>query len=496
MATKTTVLKGTPQSAATAQPYVAPAQPGRGYGVPLGPNPRTGKIVFIDPPHWREADEETGSEPVSNGLIGRVDGVREGGKSTFLKSLCIRLFGMQAGLDERGHPRQFRERVTSNRQEGGQDEYKLLNDAMRGKHFSPTDLGHINPFDIDMGDEISMLETAINLSESVIGHKLVRYQPLAHQVAMAAMHRKYEVTSPNILAAILSTQTLADVNEYYELHNRRLISKLEGQLKDKPRLLEQLQVLLGKPQVIPAAQFEEDSATMAASMNQLLHGDYGNLFGDEVSLSSLLSEPFVTIDQSQMSVKMRNIFDALMGKWMVWAMDNDRTDLIPHFNAGDEAQESYKSLMWLRFQDDFVRKARSYPTFDLRSTQYSSRLQELGDATSEERKLAETINLGVSIRFIGKQPDDDNVMQSLHHLGFSDYDAEMTKRYPQGRFALKLPGRKPVVFDHKLVPLEVPVIQSNIASKRMNERVNVWTLEEFRRRATSNGVETVKIGEE
>lgn len=494
MATRTTVMKGTPHSAATAQPWASPAFPGRGVGIPLGPDVKTGKFLMIDPYKLREPDEETDRPPEVNGLIGDLDGVREAGKSAFMKSLSVRAYGMQAGLDENGYPKEFRTRINSQRQEAGADEYEKVCQEMRGMKVSPLELKRINVLDGSMGDEVSLLNTAINLAETDLNRLLQGFEPLAHQVAMATMWRDYrDEVGLTLYQSLLSNQTVEDAEAYYTEHNNRLIKKMEAKLIDKPKLLKQLQLRLARPATIPKEQFEHDSAAMGATMLRLLHGDYGNLLGDDVNMRDFLSHPFLVIDQTQMNQKQRNIFNGVMADWMVYAMDHNMPELVPHLSLGDESQDDRKSLMWLRGHDNFVRKARSYHTWDIRATQYTSRLTSIGTAGSEERELAKTISLGTSMRLIGRQPDDTDVLHSLCELGFSNFDAYATTQYPTGRFALKLPDRRPIVFDYILSPLEVPLVASNKATKDMLKRTNVWDAMKIRDHVAQNGIEYVEV---
>jgi hypothetical protein len=52
------------------------------------------------------------------------------------------------------------------------------------------------------------------------------------------------------------------------------------------------------------------------------------------------------------------------------------------------------------------------------------------------------------------------------------------------------------VFDHILVPAEVPIIASNLAMKRMLRRANVWSFEDIRRRAQEAGIKRVGVNDE
>lgn len=492
MATRTTSMKGTPQTAATAQPWPIPAFPGRGYGIPLGPEVRTGKFLFLDQYGLRESNPAERKHPEVNGLICELDGVREAGKSAFMKSFGVRAYGMQAGLDEDGYPIEFRTRISSQRQEAGSDEYDRTCKAMHGRKISPMELGRINALDATLSDEVGMLNTAINLAETDLGRRLQGLEPLAHQVAMATMWHEYGESSDLVIyEQLLRNQTIEDAHAYYTEHNRRLAAKMEEKLKDKPKLLEQLQLRLERSVNIPQHEFERDSATMAATMHRLLYGDYGNLLGDEVFMRDFLGDPFLVIDQSQMTPRQRNIFNALIGDWMVHAMDHNMPELVPHLSMGDESQDDRKSLMWLRNHDNFVRKARSYHTMDIRATQYQTLLRSMGAPDSEERKLAEAISLGTSMRIVGKQPNDADVLDALCKQGFSNFDAELTTTFDTGRFALKLPKRKPIVFDYVLTPLEEPIVASNDATKKMLQRTNVWDAMKIRDHVAKYGAEVI-----
>jgi hypothetical protein len=474
---KSKAFRGVPETFALAQPFMAPAHPGNGTGMLWGIDLRTRKPLFID--GWALRDEG-----VLNGLVLRADGIRGSGKSTFLKVMAFRMMSLQAGRDTDGRPEAFRVRITDQKPENGRPEYERLTQALQSEVIRPIkDSRKINPFDPEMGDLFSLLETSINLAETLQGHPLTGLAPLAHQVAVSKMYFELrEASSPEVLEAIFMRLTVEDVKHYYDQANAELIAQLQQRLEDRPDLMERFASLLEQPNKLPAEAFEAAASEQGAVMSRLTKGEYGVLFGQGTSMRSLLSQPVATIDRSGMSLKVRTIFEALIWRWQSWALEHDQRDLIPHLEIGDEEHDSYASLMYLRFYDDYVRKARAFHTWSMRATQFSTQLDQIGDEGSEARQLAKSISLGVSMRVIGRQQNDADVLNGLTALGLSDEDAQFCTTLPTGCFGLKIPDLPVIFFQMLLTPTELDLVQSNAATKRMMARVNVNDLPEVQAR--------------
>jgi hypothetical protein len=442
----------------------------------LGFDLRTRKPLFLDGWGLRASGD-------LNGLVMRVDGMRSAGKSTFMKALTLRIMGLQAGLNADGYPNSLRVRITDQKAEGGKPEYDALTRLLQSEVIRPVEDGlKINPFDPSMGDLISMLETSVNLAETVIGRALKGFEPLAHQVAVAKMYRDFrDVSSLEVLESIFMRLTLEDVEAYFRDNSHVLVAELTNSLQEKPQLMDQLRLLIDRPNNLPREQFQEDAARQAAAISRLTKGEYGGFFGRGMSIRSLLAQQVATIDRTGMSPRVRTIFEALMWRWQTWALQHNDTSLIPHVNIGDEAQESYGSLMFLRFYDDYVRKARAFHTWDIQATQFSGSLDMTGAEGSEERQLAKNIGLGVSMRIIGKQPNDAETLHGLTALGLSEEDASFCTGLPMGCFGLKLPDRPVVFFQMVLTSHELAVVRSDAANSAMMRRVGVYDLEDIRR---------------
>jgi hypothetical protein len=463
-------MKGTPRNAVLAQPLVAPAHPGNGKGMFWGRDLRTGEKLCVDVQALR-------LDGTLNGLIMRNIGIRGAGKSAWQKSISFRMLAAQAGLDESGYPLPMHIRIIDQKPEDGEPEYEEESKALRTKVTKPAKEGKLNPLEAAMGDEVSLLEVAINLSETVLGRRLQRHEPLAHQIAVSKMYHEYQAeSSPEVLEGFLRTLDEEDKNAYYAQHDAMLIAKLRERAKLQPQLIDQLQASLARPHNIPMDALQADAAQMATSMGQLLRGEYGGIFGGGNSMREMLSQRIATIDRTGMNPKARVIFDALMWRWQSWALDNNDQTLIPHLSIGDEEADSYQSLMYLRFYDEFQRKARAFHTWDMRAVQVNSQLAMAGAEGSETRELAKSIDRGVSIRVWGRQLEDDEVLQDITRHGTSDLDAWMCTQLDVGCFGVKFGEWPMIFFQHLLTPTERGIVQTNRAAQRMNERTNVHQL--------------------
>ena len=472
MAINGKAFKGTPRNAVQMQPYIAPAHPGSGKGMPWGRDMRTGEKFCVDVHELR-------ANGTLNGLIMRIDGQRGAGKSAMMKSLALRMLGTQAGLDPVTRlPLPLHARIVDQKPEDGAPEYGELTEALRTKVIKPVEEGKINPLDATMGDEVSLLELAINLSETVLGRPLQRHEPLAHQIAVSKMFHDYHgESSPDVLEGLLRTLDEDDKDHYYRAHDEQLMRKLKERGNLDPELIVRLDAVLHRPHNIPMDVLRADAAQMATSMGRLLRGDFGGIFGGGISMREMLSQQIATIDRTGMNQKAKVIFDALMWRWQTWALDHNDQTLIPHLNIGDEEADSYQSLMYLRFYDEFQRKARAFHTWDMRAVQVSSQLARAGSEGSEIRELAKSIDRGVAIRVIGKQlENDEEILHDITRLGVSDLDAWMCTQLDTGCFGLKLGDLPMMFFQYLLTEPEKEIVKSNKAAQRMNERTDVHRL--------------------
>ncbi|GEM_PF-1630372 len=484
-------FKSTPSTFARTQPFVGGSLPSNHrQGLFVGRNRETRRAVFID----GYAGRKTG---LLNGLYALVDGERESGKSTFLKCMILRSGSLQAGLDQFGYPNLYRMQLFESRNEAGAPEYEPVTKNMGGVTISPVQQKiKLNPYDPSASDEASMLRDSVDLAEIIQGAPLTGLAPFVHQLAVRKMLRELPgLGSPQLYAQVLATTTGEDGNQYFKENADDLRKNLKTAADSNPQLAAKLHNLLDLRTRLDEEELAREVTRQAAIMSQLTNGEYGVLFsGDGTPFSEILGLPFVSIDRLGMSPKLRVMFDSQYWNKQTWAITHNQKEHIPHASFGDEDQDNYLFPAYLRAFDEYIRKIRSFHTWVWRATQYSSRLTKIGEASSEARELAQTIDLGVSIRCVFRQPENDDVLHHLTQLGFTDKEAAESTHYPQGCFALLVGKLPPIFVEHYVTEPEKPLIKTNLANDAMLERRNA---REFEPRSSSDeGLQIIGPGGE
>jgi energy-coupling factor transporter ATP-binding protein EcfA2 len=460
-------FSGTPRSAVKMQPFVGPGDL-CDTGVWLGIDMFTRKPVLFDP--WRLK-----LQGKIHSTVFLVLGEKGSGKTTLMQSVAARLMARQAGINGNGEPISMRTRIHDRKREGGDPEYKSLTEHMMSEVVSLNRAASINIFDPSMKmGEWDILETAVNVCEFANNDvPLQDFQPLALQVAVHRMLREFpELMSPEVLRLLLWNLNKKDVDDYYQRQNRQVADMFREMIADAPAdsrldLERQLEFMDVSSTNVPESKFRDDAALVASYLNRLLAGDFGRIIGGNNSLRSLLSTNMGTWDWTGVNDKARTVVESMLWKWQEVALNNNDLELIPHINIGDEEHEAFYNLMYLRFRSAAIKKARQIHTADFRATQYLPDLTNAGDEGSEKRTLASGIVRGTGLLFIGKQPNDPEVLRSLARYFRSKQDLSYLTQLPVGCFAVASQDRPPIFYRHVLTDTEYGLFQSDAAAKSM-----------------------------
>lgn len=496
------------QVASMFQPYITPPE-WIGQGAFFGYEMRTHRAMFIDIRMLKR-----------RGLIDSpvvvLYGKKNQGKTTLVKSLVARLAALQSGRHPKtGELRLVKARISDRKRENGEGEYAALTRFMMATPINLGTIGAINIFDLKMGmSEVDIVSTAINVAEDVLERPLVRYEPLAIQVAVYRMMSHVpHLCSPQTLEMLLRTPTHETLGDYFRGADKAFREEIDRKIQADPDSQQTIQKefallptsdqagLMEMPELFRL--FCEDSSTMSACFGVLLRATYGGMFGSERSLYDLLTERITHLDWSEVSGKAGDLLEAMMYKWQRIAMERNLTEINADVVAGDEEGSAIKRLVHARYKDEYVRKARAYEHVDINVTQYSTDYNQLGDEGSELRQLGTDIRKGFGMSFYSAQPPDDDVLHSMTSNGISDEDAYKTTLLPRGCWGIHIPGQKMQFAQHLLLPSEIPLAESNRANVRVTntERVSdipmiqerVTTLEEIRARKAEVGTTNVGV---
>lgn len=507
MPSRARVFAGNASVAATFQPWIAPT-PLLREGAFFGYQLRTGKPVFIDPQLLKKGVESeqrrgrTKSVKVNSTVID-ISGKKDHGKSTLVKSLSVRLSGVQGGLDDDGEPLRTTVRINDRKHESGDPEYKAVTEYLLSDVVELDSLGSINIFDPKMGmNLLDTTRTAINVAVDVKNGSLDPSEMQAMQIATQRMMTTVpHLASPQVLQVILATLSHADTKQYLNDINDTLRKQFEEatQLPDGDRnaFIE----LLGTDANLLTSQDQIRDLLAAATRcsgyyDDLLHsGRYGNLFGGDRSIRDLLTAEMVTLDWTGLPPQGASLLEGMLFQWMQIGARNKDWSIVPHLNVGEEEGTELKGLLHARYMDETFRKSRAIPTTFLNVTQYATDYQNLGAPGSELRQLGQSIENSFGMRLFGWQPDNDDTLDLLAKLGISDADTYRltTLNDSAGVWGVYIPGQPLDFVQHVLVPEEIPLIQSNSANKRVTNRVPVSSHDRIMERVRRLGA--IKIGD-
>lgn len=479
-------FRGTTRSFALEHPFRAPAH-FVDSGMPFGIDMRTGQIVMFDP--WILK-----AKKIIHSMIFLILGQKDFGKSTLMKVLVLRLMALQAELDDEGYPVPMRSRMHDRKREEEAGELKPITDFLVGQTVELNRRGFINLFDPDLVlddqgkiSEADLLEIAVNSAEYDLGHLLNGFQPLSLQVGVHKMTKDERWKfSPERLSQLVRTLTKDDVTAYFADTDRAVDKML---LSRDPRreqqFVEQTQLTTSDAGLnfIDERDFQRDASIMAATLNRILQGDYGRIFGGTNSLRDMLGGEAVTFDWNGVNPKARGLLEAMLQKWQAIAADRNEKALIPHINIADEGAEGAKSLMWMRFRVENIIKSRAYATADFEAAQNELQILNAGEAGSEVRALGQQVSVGTGGRFITRQEaSNTDALELLSKQGLSDGDLHLSTELDIGCFLL-LFGKRPAVPCQLIITeTESRLVETNSATASMTQRVDVRDLPKVQER--------------
>ncbi len=465
-------FKLTPFKAALWHPFAGPAHPSQA-GILLGTDIITGARVGLDP--WQLRLQENGLDATALFVYSR----RGFGKSTLIKTLIVRFMLLQAGSIG-GVPQRMTACIHTRKSEDGETEYGPVARAL-GCVPVPLSAMKINMFDPAMRMNMwHMLETAIHISEMMLGRPLRELEPLALQIAMFSMQQNHTSVLPELLEVTLRNLSSSDIDTYFNSSNQLLLSL--GDERENAELHRHIRQVVGRGHNVDEAKLKADAVQLSSAWGQLLRGEYGQIFGGTASLRSKLEEPFLLMDWTGVNDKAVSLMQGILWKWRRVAQENNDIRIIPYLDAGDEEHEALKNLVYLRAMNSYLKMLRAFHTFILRATQFPTDFEAIGDQGTEMRNLALSIRAGAGAEIIGRQPDVPEIKDYWRSRGIQSPNLQLLLELPVGCFAFKLPGRAEIYYRLVLTPIERRLVQSDAAAKRLLDRVAFeGSVDDFRR---------------
>lgn len=471
------VFRGTPEAMAAYQPFVAPKSL-QEKGVPVGFKSYLGDLMFFHP----------FTLPAKTVSIA-IEGEQGSGKSTFAKSMTYRLALLQA-RDAKKEPEKWRTRITSRRSEQGVAEYGPVATKLHAKFHKLGKGNRINLLGL-LQSPTDVINATVNIVQE-IGKRWddIKITPAVTIAVYRLFDRSPELVGERLITEVLRSLTLEDFKQYRQSGRDRLMNDFKEEFQADERLRFQLNLDYEITDV--DASFVEAAQHAADCLEILMSSDYGDVFGGKESLYNVLIQRVVLLDTEDIPDNANTILESVIMKAESTAIQYDEasigtkfdmTRIIPHLNISDEEALAAKSLFHMRTMANTQATTRKKASSLWRLYQFGNQIVNAGAAGSEIRSLAAEIDQGVGARFFFRQSEDPAVLHRISQFpGMSQHLVEQLPFLEQGEAVLWVRNQPPVLFHHRLLRREIPLIQSNYSRERMAETKPVYEMDEYKER--------------
>jgi hypothetical protein len=476
---------------ALGHPFISP-----GYnnilGVPIGIDVRSRKLVYFDPMLLKNAG-------LINSAYGIVIAPIGYGKSATLKIISCRLMMIAAGYDR---PRTM---INDYKPEGKESEYSAFSRVFRSKVFSIASMS-INPFEAKLymdsakqSYELGILGTAEAMAEFAKKDALSGYENTALRTAVHAMLQLNEAMwSPHVLYKLMRSLSAEQIATYFDRLDKKLESQLEARISRiqdsglKNTALDQAKELVGARDNHSYDEIKSASDRNSTYLGNILTGSYADMFGDTHSLYATYTQRAVTKDWRGLDPEAETLMRTIDTRIKVSAVENNRTDLLPHIELDDEKHKSMDNMVYAKSHAYLSEIARGTHTTNLSATHRFNSIRK-GAVGSELYNLGNTIINNLGFAFIGQQVDDPKILDELqdrYHL--SNNDTKALTMLPKYTFGLKLGEGEPIRFIKIFAtPQEMEILKTDGSTDRMIDRPDVYSPEQIERYARENGIDYI-----
>lgn len=414
-------LKATPDAFATMSVFSAPA-PFSHSGVLKGYDPISRMLVWIDLPKMQ-------NDGITNGQIGQYIAPRRHGKSASMKADGFRYLGLQVGRDGSGYPRLARVEANDRKPEGkkGQGEWTAFGRAAAAEFVVVSEMPNLNLFHEEMMfSEAQIHEIAIKVGEFAANQLLTATERWVMLVATRKMMNTEfrTIAGTDTLAFLLSTLTAEDRDEYFRDSDARLMENHADVLIHSPKLAEEIKFLRSRmlepltgmdkrERAAAQAEFLEAARHLTTYMGNAMEGEFGGVIGGKHSPLQMLRSHRRVIDWTGTSRNTQGILEFFFSVADQHALKHPELGITPDIRFSDE-DRSADSEIYLRTRLERIEKARAIPTEEWSSVQYEKGIEmTIGDVGTAKRGLAKLIDLGIAVRFLGKQPNNRDFLEKL-----------------------------------------------------------------------------------
>ncbi len=225
---------------------------------------------------------------------------------------------------------------------------------------------------------------------------------------------------------------------------RRFQNQIEQGKGDKyARHLARLErVLDTKPQITPGLL--ETALELADTIENLLDGEYGEMFGGDHSLASVMhtNKGLVAFDFSELSDDALTQVLAMMWQVKTSAMRRGDHDLYYDIEIHDESYTLWRNLEYARSMHKFLKQVRATGTFIVMNTHRLSDYETVGSESSEQYKLATNMIDDIDMWLLGRHTPSA-AEDTAKRLDLTDEEKQRLLHLERGVWGLKI-GSEPV----------------------------------------------------
>ncbi|HET8690023.1 MAG TPA: hypothetical protein VFL81_01130, partial [Candidatus Saccharimonadales bacterium] len=428
------------------------------------------------------------------------------GKSSTMKILASRLMLTAAGYH------MMRIAINDYKPEGDAGEYEKLSRAYRSKVFHINEM-RVNVFDPRLfiqhdgsTNTLAVLEIAHILCETFLPagtNRLIGNDGVALRAAVhAMMTMDKSLWSPHSLLYKLLTLSGDDINGYFG----NLDSKIKCQLETKHERLSatlqkttrrQLDDLYRQQNNASLEDIKKSAVYVASLLDGVINGPYGYMFGDDHSLYDVMTQRAVTKDWRNVPPDGETLMRTIDARIKLAAIEGNRLDLLPHLELDDEKHKSMGNLVYATQHSHLSEIGRGVHTCNLSASHYLHSIRR-GAVGSELYNLGETIIDNLGFIMIGSQPNKKNVLGELQdRYDLSDADTRQLTRMPKYHFGIKLGQETPMIFGRVFAtPSELPLLPTDAAANRMQDKPDINDADDLRRFAKENGIRYLGLDHE
>ena len=208
------------------------------------------------------------------------------------------------------------------------------------------------------------------------------------------------------------------------------------------------------------------AAELASMIEELIDGEYGQIFGGQHSLVEAMSQRMVAFDYSGLSEEAIMLMQTLMWEWKTAALVNKDKRFQFDIEIHDENYTMWQYPVYARAMHKYLKQIRSYGTFVIMSTHRLADYRTVGKKSSREYQLANNMLSDVGIWLIGKL-DRMAAEEAGKRLRLSETEVEQIQGLTKGNWGLKIGSEAIRWVTVDLTPDEIEISASDGANDRM-----------------------------